>query len=317
MTQVEIDEVMSAVGKPGHRYFAPDSCVVDHIYRLDVLVGGTLIGSYEAGDKAKRNTLLVMAAEEPRVHLGKLAKAFELDVETVRRIRRKYEAGGIEAIIEIRRGGRERSVVGKLEARLFELFDQKVSIRKAHKLITGCVSEATVGRAHVRWKRERAARAVAEHAGNETGPVQQELVVEAAEAVEAGQGDERREQAEDERGAEPARTEAKLETVVGRGEYVQHIGTWIVLGMLEAMGVYRWLERLRADAAKRLGWRFIGAVALRLAIDAAVIAFTLGQQCVEGVRRIATPSCQATVPINVGELGPELEVAWLTPAGSS
>jgi hypothetical protein len=151
MTQGEIEEVMSAVGRPGHRYFALDSCVVERGDVRDVLVGGTLIGSYEVGDKAGRNVLLMAASEDPRVHLGKLSSAFELHEETLRRIRRKYEAGGPEAVIEKRQGGREPLVVGRLEKRLYKLFEQGVSIRDAHMRIKGKASEATVGRARGRW----------------------------------------------------------------------------------------------------------------------------------------------------------------------
>jgi transposase len=316
MTQGEIVDVIEAAGKPGHRYFAGDSCVVDHGDRCDVLVGGTLVGSYEDGDKARRDVLLVMAGREPRVHLGKLAAAFGLSEETSRRIRRRYESGGLEALVNRRPGGKEPLVVGKLEARLYALFDKGVSSRKAQKLIKGQVSEATVARAHTRWNRERAARTAAEGGGSEAGPVQQEL-----DEGTDGEGDEpggdepasgaaeeashEEEQVEDETGSEPARTEASIEAVVGTGEYVQHVGAWIVLGMLEAMGVYGWLGRLRADAAMRSRRRFVGAVALRVAIDAAVIAFTLGQRCVEGVRRIATPTSRALLRSQKGGTSPE------------
>jgi transposase len=305
MTQGEIVGVMREEGKLGHRYFAPDSCVVDYGDRCDVLIGGTLIGSYEEGERARRNMLLVTASEEPRVHLGKLARAFGLSEEMVRRIRRQYEAGGLAALLEERRGGTPQVVDVKLEKRLHKLFEQGVSIRTAHKLIKGRVSEATVGRVRGRWGRQRA---VQEDSGNEARPSQQELGGVADAAGDEGPEEEQpREQDEDEEGEDLEGDEVRLETVMGQGEYVQHVGAWIALGMLEAMGAYRWLEHLRADAARRQRRRFVSAVALRVAIDAAVIALVVGQRCVEGVRRIATPTSRALLRAEAGGTRP----AWV------
>lgn len=306
MTQFEIVRVTRAVGKPGHRYFGPGSCVVDRGDRRDVLVGGTLIGSYEVGETAKRNVLLVTAAQEPRVRIGKLAKAFGLGDETVRLVRRRYEAGGLEALVERRQGGRVPMVEGRLERRLYKLFEQGVSIRKAHRLIKGRVSEATVGRARGRWGRQQAAMAMSGPGGRGARPEQQELAVDGARAGEGRQGEGEGEQGGPEGGRLRERKEVGLETVVGPGgEYVQQVGSWIALGMLEGMGAYRWLEHLRADAARRQRGGFVGAVALRVAIDAAVIALSLGQRCVEGVRRIATPSSHALLRAPTGGTSPE------------
>src|SRR5262249_45572107 len=66
------------------------------------------------------------------------------------------------------------------------------------------------------------------------------------------------------------------------GAFVQHAGSWLMLGMLQAQGLYE--AATRACAAR------VPAAKLRVALDAVAIALTLGQACVEGVRRVATPT---------------------------
>jgi hypothetical protein len=79
------------------------------------------------------------------------------------------------------------------------------------------------------------------------------------------------------------RKEMPLQEALERGsDHVQHAGAWIMLGMLNLLGVYRRAEQHRP--------RNVGRVALRVALDAVAIALVIGQYCVEGVRRLATPS---------------------------
>lgn len=85
------------------------------------------------------------------------------------------------------------------------------------------------------------------------------------------------------------RQERSLEAAVHRGgAQVQHLGAWIMLAVFNYWGVYRLLESLRRDLGTQ--GRSISTVALRVVVDAIVVALCSGQQCVEGVRRIATPS---------------------------
>jgi hypothetical protein len=78
----------------------------------------------------------------------------------------------------------------------------------------------------------------------------------------------------------------------GKRRYVQHAGAFIVLALLHAFGMYRHVERLRQSAIAEgdADQRYLGKTALRVAFDAAIIALVIGQQCIEGVRRVATPS---------------------------
>jgi hypothetical protein len=83
--------------------------------------------------------------------------------------------------------------------------------------------------------------------------------------------------------SEPEPTcEPPLEAVVpAAGAVVQHVGSWLLLCLLERLGVY-------ALAAQQRGK--VAMASLRPAIDAAAIALALGEGCIEGVRRITTLS---------------------------
>lgn len=66
---------------------------------------------------------------------------------------------------------------------------------------------------------------------------------------------------------------------------VQHLGAWLMIAMLTRMGLYHHAEALCPTHILRS--------ALRVAFDAVVIALSIGQRCVEGVRRLATPTARA------------------------
>jgi hypothetical protein len=102
-------------------------------------------------------------------------------------------------------------------------------------------------------------------------------------------GDDRAER-EDETGLIPQpdvrepRTERSLDEIGAEAgtQIVQHVGSWLMIGMLNALGVYALAEKWRGKSVR--------GVSLRVAIDALVAALSLGQRCVEGVRRLATPT---------------------------
>jgi hypothetical protein len=69
---------------------------------------------------------------------------------------------------------------------------------------------------------------------------------------------------------------------------VQHLGSWLALGGLRELGFYEVADQHRGEAVEM--------PSLRPAIDAAAIALALGEVCVEGVRRLATPSVETLRP---------------------
>jgi hypothetical protein len=76
---------------------------------------------------------------------------------------------------------------------------------------------------------------------------------------------------------------ARREPVTMR--WVQHLGTWLLVAMLARQGLHRHAEAAGDDRVE--------ASALRVALDAVAMALAIGQKCVEGVRRLATPSAPA------------------------
>src|SRR5207244_2590364 len=69
---------------------------------------------------------------------------------------------------------------------------------------------------------------------------------------------------------------------LGSAPLVQHAGAWLLVAMVHALGLYQ--------EAWRIGAGVVGQGPLRIALDAVVMALGIGQRCVEGVRRLCTPS---------------------------
>jgi transposase len=253
---------------PHHiQWFTDTACVVDHGDRREVFVGGRLLGAFTREDVTSRNVLVVMLAGDPKTHLGKLAKAFGLSSDRVLQLRRKYESKGMAALVTPSRNGRPPKVTPKKREALEALFDAGLTIAEARKKVRG-LGFSTIGFVHTAWTKkreaERAKREADEAAAARNEPLPLPGFKRMAPRPMAGPP-----------------TPIAAETVHG-GPFVQHAGTWIVLAMLAKLGLY--------EAAERAGEGRVEARTLRVALDAAAIALTLGQSCVEGVRRIATPT---------------------------
>jgi hypothetical protein len=72
---------------------------------------------------------------------------------------------------------------------------------------------------------------------------------------------------------------------VRSGMHVQHVGVWLVLAAAQRLGLYEGIESVGAQWSG--GPR---KDAMRIAVDAVLAALALGQGCVEGVRRLQTPT---------------------------
>lgn len=310
-----------------YRYFSAHACVFAEGSRRSVFVAGTLVGSYEVTDKAARNVILVELAEDPKVHLGKLAAAFELGREQLHTLQEKYKVGGLAAVMEIGQGGRKRVVTSALRRVLYQLFDDGASINLAHAKIKRRISRTMVGRTRKAWglqrKREAAARAdarsgelVVQQLTLDTGEVSDEAAFPVSYAsvtpsgIEAGalEPDVRDEVLVPQSSAsgliggpslhDAEEVSSKL-VIDAKKQYVQHAGAFIVLALLQAFGLYQHVETLRKDAINEgdADRRYLGKTALRVALDAAIIALVIGQKCIEGVRRVATPSAKTLLRV--------------------
>jgi len=84
-----------AIDLPGIRWFARNACVVEREGVCEVFVGGLLIGRFGRRDRGVRNAIVVQLAADRHVHLQHLADAFGISVDTLRLIRRQFEAEGM------------------------------------------------------------------------------------------------------------------------------------------------------------------------------------------------------------------------------
>lgn len=292
-----IGAVTSSSGPPARgktRYFSETGCVIEYPDRRDVFVGGSLIGTFTADDRPMRNALLVAVAQGEGVRHGKLAEAFGIGVVTARKVRRQFEAGGLQAIVKP--GGKPRKLTPKLVEQLGKMFDEGLTIDEVHKRIRKRVSRTIVGRAHKQWadaKKEQEGRKQKERE-EQTRQQTFDDVIQVTKKAERRASPKSTRDADTKKAKRDPEEEIGLDRAVARGgEQVQHLGSWIMLAMLQTLGLYGYAEFLRADAARKLaekGKRFIAAAALRVAFDAVAISLAIGEGCVEGVRRIATPS---------------------------
>ena len=116
------------VQPPGIRWFSAWGAVQRMGDRVEVFVGGSLIASFDEDDRATRNATVVGLATDPHVHLGQLADAFDISVETLRLLRHQHAAEGIEAVMARAPGGRASKVTEPLRRRMEKLFESGVGV---------------------------------------------------------------------------------------------------------------------------------------------------------------------------------------------
>lgn len=286
------------------------SVVTDGEFR-EVFAGRYRLGRYKTGDVVARNVLLVTLAADPAVHLGQLAQAFGLSSEAVRRIRRLHEEKGMRAVVARSGAGRPADVSDETRRELERLFDQGASVSAAFKTIgrRKVKSRSTVGRIRKGWDAaRRLAPAVVDEAV-EAAPVdvredsappreppQPLLAVvppaalePAAPVVPVAAMESGRQAAFSEEPVtevEAVAEERRLQRrAPANAAHVQHLGAWLLIATTHALGLHR---HALAVAGER-----VGQDALRLALDALLVALAVGQKCVEGVRRIATSTAGA------------------------
>ena len=249
----------------------------------NVFIGGTLIGAYDEDDddRGARNVLVVTLAKTGELHLGRLATAFGLTSEYVRRLRRREEQGGLSAVLG-QRLGKNSKVTEGVRAAWFAMFDAGRMPIDAHREQPrhDRRSYSTVWNV---WEQWRLARQSASASAMPTTappveappPMAPQLALWSAPASEATVAE-----------ASPL-PEESAEIVpmtaqpVRGGKHVQHAGCWILLALVGDLGLHEEAQRA-----------FVGRHpdGLRIALDAIVCALAIRQLVVEGVRRLATPS---------------------------
>ncbi len=312
------------------RWFCPWGCVAARGQVREVWIGGTLIGQFHVGDRERgvRNVLLVTLAGDPTMHLGRLAEAFGLTDEYLRLLRRKAEAGGLGAVFSSRMGGQSK-VTPQKRQQLRAWFAEGLTPTEAYRRQArrGRLSRATVSRERACWQAEQvaddlAATVTAATAAAPVGaaaiPVEvaaQQLPLLSAATTEeegsdaindetpvvvgGGRDGEQTPPAADEAEAasvadesvagEPVSDEAAGDEQgpivpmrsrpVQSGRSVQHLGTWMMMALAQRHGLH---ESIAASGAR-------GDQA-RIATVATIAALASGEGCVEGVRRLQTPT---------------------------
>lgn len=267
------------------RWFSPTGSVVIRGSRVSVFVGGMLLGEFDDGDRDRgRRNVLAVAIAKSGVHLGRLAAAFGIGEEYLRRLRRKEETGGPAALLLSRMGGKN-TIAATTRASWHAQFDAGLSPK-------------AVWREQPRRKRHAYSTVWLEHrawiATTPTTPMtpttaelppapvsdttQMSLWSEAATSVAAAVTGEAI--IEDEGEPEIVPMTARS---VRSSQQVQHVGTWLMLALANQLGLHE-------EADRTLARRAHDHDALRIALDAVICALAIRQLCVEGVRRLATPS---------------------------
>ena len=292
--------VDGAESEPGRLWFGSGGCVERHADgTFAVFVHGQLLEVYSAEDVATRDILIALVRDHAK--RDDLALAFRVSPATVGRVITRFNQDGLRAVADYGRQGGWTVRTAKLEKRLVELFDRGSGPRAAHRDVARKASYGTVYAIYREWLAKRGTHADETSAA----PTQAELKCDQAgaeEVVEApvpppevkeedGAGVEEAEEREvlvavEEPvvavAAQAPSCEPTLQAVApGAGTVVQHVGSWMLLGLLNLLGFYDLAASCRGPVAMP---------SLRPAIDALVIALASGEKCVEGVRRIATSS---------------------------
>lgn len=258
---------------PGYevRWFAPYGCVIDRGGACEVVVGGKLIGQYrdDDPDRGPRNVVLVALSKSPGIHLGHLAAAFGLGDEFLRRLRRREERDGLRSVMTRGPGGPSK-ITPEKRSWMHEQFAAGLRSPQvfAAQPKRDRLSERTIARERTRWLAEREAQLEAAAKPDEPQLSLPLLAATIADGDRQAAGD------------ESIRVERLVSRRVAGGRLVQHVGSWLMMALCHRDGLYD--EAAAIDPRPSDG--------LRIALDATVAALAIGQRCVEGVRRLATPS---------------------------
>jgi hypothetical protein len=229
-----------------------------------------------------RNVLVLGLVEDPRAHLGHIARAFRMAEETLRLIRIQRDKEGLAAVVSRAPGGSERKLQGEdlsFAQRLFgrdaSLGEVKVGLAKrGMKVSIGMLSGV-----RAQWRASQVAKPTVESSAPSKAATASD---ESSEVKDAELASEAKDAHEEDKGA----TQSIDDVPARSGRFVQAVGTWLLLGMVNAFGLYRAVETERTRPERK--GRRLRAGTVRVALDALIVALAVGQKCVEGVRRLQT-----------------------------
>jgi hypothetical protein len=288
--EVTVPRLPIANSQPSVDWFWRHGCVVERDGIKEVFVGGALIGWFDPKDRdrGRRNVLMVTLAKEPTMHFGHLAGAFGVGEEYLRRLRRLEERHGMAAVLLPAMGCAKRDLDENKRRELRKLFEAGWNAADATRRQRRGkrVSRATVQRERRRWEAAResaaiaapVAAAIASAAGEQLALFPTEnAAAESAVSGETMESEPSAPGAAADEGSAGAVIALTSRPVIG-GQVVQNVGSWMMLAMAERDGLHGEVAKLDdADAT-------------RIAIDAVLAALAIGQRCVEGVRRLQTPT---------------------------
>ncbi len=139
------------------RWFSHRGCVEYEGDERCVYVSGTLIGKFGSDERFIRNLILLGLDKDKTIRKGKLAKAFGLTDEYLRRMRQRVAEGGLDAVPNQGLGGPHFKLDEKTRRDISRLFDhglraKEVYVRAGRK---AGVSYRTVLRMRDAWKAEK------------------------------------------------------------------------------------------------------------------------------------------------------------------
>lgn len=282
------------------RRFSVDGAVVVRGDRSSVFMGGFLLGEFGKQDKDRgpRNILVVTLAKSEMLHLGRLAVAFGMTDEYLRRLRQKEEAGGLGALL-LSKQGKDSTVPPELRAQWCAMFAAGHMPTATSRAQRGAkktrFSYTTVRREYLTWQRAQARARDAEPPtatpteDMASPPSDGQLMLLFAEpepatvpVVETAASEVDPDVATATLVGGGAEIVPMTSAPVRGGQMVQHVGCWLLLALANEFG-------LHADACYAFTEQQAHA-GLRIAIEAVLCSLALGQRCIEGVRRLATPT---------------------------
>ena len=211
-------------------------------------------------------------------------------MESLRQIRRRAEAGGVEALLHRPHRGGQRKVTPRIRRDIFRAFDAGQRVCDVRALVLrdkkrwGGIGKWTVSRLRRQWLalQERVPATEPDAAPLDLplaeSPWAEPVAQPDPAPLSVPHGAEEGGQASPQQVAQEAQA-----ACISGGPHIQHVGAWLLLSMVHALGLH--------DAVQQ-GWDAAGRQRkrLRVALDAVVLALGLGERCVEGVRRLRTCS---------------------------